>query len=57
MKRSKVFFGKLIFLTRNLYGKRYAKEKKKRKVKKKTKTRKMKIKFGNSILEKLRRNL
>ena len=36
MKRSKVFFGKLLFLTRNLYGKRYARKKKKRKVKKKT---------------------
>ena len=40
MKRSKVFFGKLLFLTRNLYGKRYARKKKKRKVKKKKKKKK-----------------
>ena len=47
MKRSKVFFGKLLFLTRNLYGKRYARKKKKRKVKKKKKKKKkMKTKFG-----------
>ena len=46
MKRSKVFFGKLLFLTRNLYGKRYLIKNNKIKVKKKKKKKKMKTKFG-----------